>query len=169
MKKNKSQCPVNQALEIIGDKWTLLIIRDIMFHGKRHFKEFLGSDENISSNVLTERLNMLENLGMVVKSKDAHHKQKIVYTLTHIGIDLIPVMFEIALWSGSYENIRDKVFTQQLEEGGEELKHKMKTDLSNEINDLFRNDDNLFYSYKQKFMPNVIRMSDLFLKKGQIK
>ncbi len=53
MKKNKSQCPINQTLEIIGDKWTLLIIRDIMFHGKRHFREFLGSDENISTNILT--------------------------------------------------------------------------------------------------------------------
>lgn len=161
MKKNKSQCPISQALEIIGDKWTLLIIRDIMFNGKRHFREFLVSDENISSNVLTERLNMLEELGMVVKSKDAHHKQKIVYTLTHTGIDLIPVMFEIALWSGPCENIRDKVFARQLAEGGEDLKHKMKTDLSNEIYDLFRKDDDLFYSYNKKFRPYVTRMSDL--------
>ncbi len=104
---------------------------------------------------------MLEELGIVVKTRDDHHKQKKVYTLTYKGIDLIPVMFEIALWSGSYETKRDEIFAKQLAKEGEELRHKMKTDLSNEIRDLFKKDDELFLSYKEKFIPIVIRMSDL--------
>lgn len=165
MKKNKSQCPINQTLEIIGDKWTLLIIRDIMFHGKRHFREFLGSDENISTNILTERLNMLEELGIVVKTRDDHHKQKKVYTLTYKGIGLIPVVFEIALWFGPFASLTETnhLFVRELQKGGKELQHKMKTDLSKEINDLFKSDDDLFLSYKKKFYPLVITMSDLRL------
>ena len=162
MKKNKSHCPINQALEIIGDKWTLLIIRDIMFHNKRRFREFLGSDENISPNILTERLNMLENLGIVVKSNDAHHKQKRVYTLTRKGIELIPVLFELYLWISPFSNLneKDEILVRKIAEGGKDLQQKMKKYLNKEIEDLFDNDDDLLWAYKKKLVPNIKRMSD---------
>jgi DNA-binding HxlR family transcriptional regulator len=163
MKKNKSFCPVNQALEIIGDQWTLLIIRDIMFHGKRHFREFLSSEENIATNILANRLNRLEELQIVVKSKDAHHKQKNVYTLNYKGIALIPVMFELYCWTGPFANLgeKDKELVMKLINGGENLKHKMKTELIKEIRDLFKNDDDLFRAHQERFAPLVRRMSDI--------
>lgn len=102
MKECKSLCPLNQGLEIFGDKWTLLIIRDIMFAGKRYFGELLDSEEKIASNILTNRLNKLEEIELLIKTKDAHHKQKNVYTLTKKGIGLLPVMAEIATWSQNF-------------------------------------------------------------------
>jgi len=69
----RSGCPINLALEVFGDKWTLIIIRDIMFEGKRHFRELLQSEEKIASNILTDRLNMLEREGIITKSPDPDH------------------------------------------------------------------------------------------------
>ena len=163
MKKNKSFCPINQALEVIGDKWTLLIIRDMIFHKKRYFREFLNSDENIASNILSDRLKMLEESNIVVKSKDSHHKQKNVYTLTHKGIGLIPIMFEIALWIGPFANLneKDQLLVISLSEGGKDLQHKMKTELTKEVRELFHNDDDLYRNYRKKFMPGLRRMSDI--------
>jgi len=163
MKKNKSFCPINQALEVIGDKWTLLIIRDMVFYGKRYFREFLNSDENIASNILTNRLKMLEESNIVVKSKDSHHKQKKVYTLTFKGIDLIPVMFEIALWTGHFANLneKDRLLVISLIEGGKDLQHKMKTELTKEIRKVFDSDDDFFRDYQKKIMPEIRRISDI--------
>src|SRR6187399_479586 len=73
---SRSTCPISTALEIVGDRWTLLVIRDLMFAGKRHFREFLQSEEAISSNVLADRLNSLVENGIVTKSGDPTHAQK---------------------------------------------------------------------------------------------
>ncbi|AUP80650.1 winged helix-turn-helix transcriptional regulator [Flavivirga eckloniae] len=134
MKDSKSQCPINQALEVFGDKWTLLIIRDIMFDGKRYFNEMRESDEKIASNILTNRLNKLEELGIIIKSKDDHHKQKNVYTLTKKGIDLIPVMIEIAQWSVKHRPVSDKnkKHVKDLVEGGKALQEKISVSLLKE-------------------------------------
>jgi len=135
MKNHKSYCPINQALEVFGDKWTLLIIRDIMFDGKRYFREMLGSDEKIASNILTDRLNKLEKLGILVKTKDAHHKQKIVYSLTDKGIVLMPVMIEIAGWSTKHREVseKDKTHVMELVDGGQKLQSKMQKALKEEL------------------------------------
>ena len=135
MKKVKSYCPVNQALEVFGDKWTLLIIRDIMFDGKRYFREMLSSDEKIASNILTDRLNKLEEYGILIKTKDAHHKQKNVYTLTEKGIELMPVMIEIAHWSTKHRKVskKDKIHVEKLVAGGQELQQNLKTALVEEL------------------------------------
>ena len=93
---------MNAGIEIFGDKWTLLIIRDLMFFGKRYYREFLESHECIATNILADRLNRLEKEGMVVKSEDPSHKQKIRYSLTEKGIDLLPIIIEIGLWSEKY-------------------------------------------------------------------
>ncbi|MDO5968554.1 helix-turn-helix domain-containing protein [Flavivirga aquimarina] len=135
MKESKSQCPLNQALEVFGDKWTLLIIRDIMFAGKRYFNEMRESDEKIASNILTDRLNKLEELDIIIKSKDPYHKQKNVYTLTKMGIDLMPVMIEIAHWSVKHRQVndKDKMHVKELVDGGKPLQEKMSSILLKEF------------------------------------
>ncbi len=135
MKNSKSHCPINQALEVFGDKWTLLIIRDIMFDGKRYFREMLGSDEKIASNILTDRLNKLEEFGILVKTKDPNHKQKNVYSLTKKGIDLMPVMIEVANWSTKHREVsdKDKTHVKELVAGGQKLQDKMQNALKEEL------------------------------------
>lgn len=98
----RSDCPLNFGLEIFGDKWSLLIIRDLMFFGKRYYNEFLSSAECISTNILAERLTMLEKEKIIKKHKDPAHKQKVLYSLTEKGIDLAPVIINIGLWSEKY-------------------------------------------------------------------
>jgi DNA-binding HxlR family transcriptional regulator len=102
----RSDCPLNYGIEIFGDKWSLLIIRDLMFFGKRYYNEFLQSAEGIATNLLADRLAMLESEKIIRKEKDSQHKQKIVYTLTEKGIDLLPVILTIGLWSEKHATIR---------------------------------------------------------------
>ncbi|THU32447.1 helix-turn-helix transcriptional regulator [Niastella caeni] len=102
----RSDCPLNYGIEIFGDKWTLLIIRDLMFFGKRYYNEFLSSAEGIATNLLADRLAMLEKEKIIRKGKDSQHKQKIVYSLTEKGIDLLPVILCIGLWSDKYASIK---------------------------------------------------------------
>lgn len=102
--KRKSDCPINFSLEIFGDRWTLLVVRDLVFKGKHFYGEFLSSEEGIATNILADRLMLLENKGIVSKSKDPYHKQKIRYCLTQKGIDLLPVLVEIILWAAQYDH-----------------------------------------------------------------
>lgn len=101
--KRKSDCPINFGLEIFGDRWTFLIVRDLMFKGKHYYGEFAQSEEKIATNLLADRLSMLESEGIISKSADEHHKQKVVYKLTQKGIDLMPVLVEIIMWSAEYD------------------------------------------------------------------
>lgn len=103
IRSRRSDCPVNFGLETFGDKWTLLIVRDLLLKGKRHYNEFLGSEEKIATNILASRLELLENAGIVVKMGDPEHASRFIYRLTHKGIDLLPVLFEIILWSAKYD------------------------------------------------------------------
>jgi len=104
MKTNerRSQCPINYSVEIFGDKWMLLILRDLMFNGKNSFLEFRASDEKISSAVLTEKLNLLLNEGIVFKVVSPKNASKFLYLLTDKGIELVPVMVELLDWGGRY-------------------------------------------------------------------
>ena len=90
-------------MEIFGDRWTFLIVRDLMFKGKHYYGEFLLSEEKIATNTLADRLYMLESNGIVSKSNDPSHKQKIMYRLTQKGIDLVPVLVEFIMWSAKYD------------------------------------------------------------------
>jgi DNA-binding HxlR family transcriptional regulator len=96
---HRSGCPINLALEVFGDRWTLLVIRDLMFAGKRSFREFLDSEEHIASNVLSDRLKRLVEHGLVTAHDDPEHRQKTLYRLTARGIDLLPVLLQMASWS----------------------------------------------------------------------
>lgn len=98
----RSDCPISQILDIVGDKWTLLIIRDIAYFHKHTFNEFLESDEKMASNILSARLKWLEKLGLIIKKKHPASKAKIYYGLSRKGIDLIPILFEMAIWSEKY-------------------------------------------------------------------
>lgn len=98
----RSGCPINLGLEVFGDRWSLLIIRDMMFAGKRHYREFLASDEGISSNILADRLAMLVAAGILSKAGDPAHRLKAIYSLTEKGIDLLPVIAQISRWSRKY-------------------------------------------------------------------
>ncbi len=99
----KSDCPINFALELFGDRWTFLIVRDLMFKGKHYYGEFLQSEEKIATNILADRLSLLESNGIINKSSDPSHKQKIMYRLTQKGIDLVPVLIEFIMWSAKYD------------------------------------------------------------------
>ncbi len=103
VRARRSGCPISLALEIFGDTWSLLIVRDLMFKGFRTFNELLGSDEGIASNVLTDRLAMLEAAGVIDKREHAADARRYEYRLTKKGIDLAPVIVEIVLWSARYE------------------------------------------------------------------
>jgi DNA-binding HxlR family transcriptional regulator len=98
----RSHCPINLSLEIFGDTWTLLVLRDMMFAGKRHFRELLQSDEHISSNILADRLARLVENGVLTKSDDATHKQKAIYSLTEKGIALLPIIIQIGAWGSCW-------------------------------------------------------------------
>ena len=100
--KLRSHCPTNYGLEHFGDKWSLLIVRDLMFKGKRHYNEFFESDERVSTSVLGDRLKSLEERGIISRSKDDIKKSRIKYSLTKKGIALLPLMVEIIVWSGEY-------------------------------------------------------------------
>jgi DNA-binding HxlR family transcriptional regulator len=99
----RSGCPISVALEMIGDSWSLLIVRDLMFKGHRTFNEFLRSGEGIASNVLTNRLAKLETAGVIRKREHTGDARRYEYLLTKKGIDLAPVMLEVVLWSVRHE------------------------------------------------------------------
>ncbi len=100
--KTRSNCPVSYSLDVLGDKWTLLILRDMLFNGKTSYGEFLGSEEKIATNILADRLAVLEAQGLVSKEVAADKKSKFTYRLTEKGIDLLPVIVEFTLWGARY-------------------------------------------------------------------
>lgn len=100
---NKSHCPINFSLETFGDHWSLLIIRDIVYFGKKTYGEFIESEEGISSNILASRLAHLEQKGILLKKPHETDKRKEVYLLSEKGLDLIPILLEMAGWGAKYD------------------------------------------------------------------
>lgn len=121
---HRSYCPINLSLEIFGDRWTLLVLRDMMFGNKRHFRDFLQSDELIASNILAARLKLLLEHGIVTKADDPTHKQKAIYSLTEKGIALLPIIVQIGAWGSRHVPVakkldaRARAFIRELQEGG---------------------------------------------------
>ena len=134
MDTHRSHCPVNLTLEVFGDKWSLIIIRDIMFEGKRHFRELLQSEEKIASNILTDRLNLLERENILSKTPDPEHKQKFIYHLTEKGIDLLPLMVEIGAWSFKHKPVdkQKHKHAEMLIKGGKEMQKEIRKKLMKE-------------------------------------
>ncbi len=107
MKKNlqRSECPICRSLDLFGDKWSLLIIRDLMFFGKATYSEFLKSAEGISTNILAVRLQMLEESQLLLRTEHPDSKVKVLYKLTQKAVDLLPMIVEIHLWAEKYLTI----------------------------------------------------------------
>jgi DNA-binding HxlR family transcriptional regulator len=102
--KRRSGCPVSVSLEIFGDRWSLLVIRDLMVRGYRTFREFEQSGEGIATNVLADRLRKLQSTGLIATESDQQDRRKLNYRLTEKGIALAPVLLELLIWGARYEN-----------------------------------------------------------------
>jgi DNA-binding HxlR family transcriptional regulator len=113
----RSGCPLNASIEMLGDRWSLLIIRDMMLRGSRTFKEFLDSYERIATNILADRLRKLVSYGIITTEPDPADGRKQIYLLTEKGIALAPVMTEMVLWAADHE-----------ETGNQALVHLMRED-----------------------------------------
>ncbi|MFI6228476.1 winged helix-turn-helix transcriptional regulator [Micromonospora echinospora] len=124
MAERRSGCPINLAVEVLGDRWSLVIVRDMMFGNRRHFRELLtGSQEGIASNILADRLHRLVAHGLVSRAPDPTHRQKIVYSLTEPAIQLVPVLAHLGAWGRRHLPVSRElaVRAELLERGGPEL------------------------------------------------
>lgn len=99
----RSGCPISFSLDVFGDRWTLLVLRDLLLKGKQHFRELAASDEGIATNILTDRLKRLESSGIVVRRRDANDGRRIIYSATEKGLGLIPVLLELAAWGATHD------------------------------------------------------------------
>jgi DNA-binding HxlR family transcriptional regulator len=117
----RSGCPINLTLEILGDKWSLIVLRDIMFGHRRHFRELLvNSEERIASNILADRLKRLLEEGILTRADDPTHKQKAVYSLTEKGIALFPVLAQMSAWGLEHLPVTEElsIRAKLLDDGG---------------------------------------------------
>ena len=101
--ERRSDCPTAYALDLFGDRWTLLVVRDLMFNGRRRYGEFLEAGEGIATNILADRLGRLEACGVVESRRDPDNHRAKLYRLTRKGIDLVPLMVEMILWSARHD------------------------------------------------------------------
>ncbi|WP_109483596.1 helix-turn-helix domain-containing protein, partial [Paraburkholderia sp. C35] len=130
----RSHCAVNYGVEIFGDRWSLLIIRDIVFAGKKTYGEFLKSEEGIATNVLASRIAFLEEQGILARAPNPEDGRKDFYSLTEKGLDLIPVVLNVVLWSAKHDSKsyvrRSKGFLARLSRNpvkvGEEVKELVR-------------------------------------------
>jgi DNA-binding HxlR family transcriptional regulator len=113
--KRRSGCPLNASVEMLGDRWSLLIIRDMMLRGFHSYKEFLESYEGIATNILADRLRRLEAYGIIGTERDPSDGRKVVYKLTAKGIDLAPVMAEMVLWAAAHEDTGNEALVTELQ------------------------------------------------------
>ncbi len=119
--KRRSGCPLNASVEILGDRWSLLIIRDMMLRGFRSFKEFLESYERIATNILADRLRKLEAYGIISTARDPSDGRRLIYSLTAKGIDLAPVLTEMVLWAAAHEKTGNQTLVRQMRKDKEQV------------------------------------------------
>ncbi|MDJ1494761.1 helix-turn-helix domain-containing protein [Cytophagaceae bacterium DM2B3-1] len=116
--KQRSTCPVSTSLDVLGDKWTLLILRDMVFADKSTYGQFLQSAEKIATNVLADRLAVLESHGILTKVVASDKKSKFTYSLTEKGIDTIPIIVELILWGTKHwPTVINPVLLKELQAG----------------------------------------------------
>lgn len=120
----RSGCPINLTMEALGDRWSLIVIRDMMFGNRRHFRDLLtNSEEGIASNILSARLKRLMELGFITWAEDPSHKQKGVYSLTEKAIQLVPMLAVIGAWGRRHTSVSEElsIRAELLEKGGPKL------------------------------------------------
>lgn len=113
--KRRSTCPLNASVEMLGDRWSLLIVRDVMLRGARSFTDLQACDEGIASNMLADRLRKLTASGILAAEPDPSDARKRVYVLTGKGIDLAPVLTEMVLWAAAHEVTGNRALVRQIE------------------------------------------------------
>jgi len=101
--QRRSACPISFTLDILGDKWTLLILRDLLLNGKRHYREFLEAGEHIATNILADRLKRLEAEGLLTKDRDQDNRKQVIYQPTQKSLALLPVLIEVAYWGATHD------------------------------------------------------------------
>jgi len=119
--ERRSGCPLNASVEMLGDRWSLLIIRDMMLLGSRTFKEFLGSYEGIATNILADRLRKLQAHGIIAAKGDPSDGRKSFYTLTAKGLDLAPVLTEMVLWAAAHEKTENQALVRLMRKNKQEF------------------------------------------------
>jgi DNA-binding HxlR family transcriptional regulator len=113
--KRRSECPLNASVEMLGDRWSLLIIRDMMLRGFRTYKEFMECYEGIATNILADRLRKLIAYGIITAEPDPSDGRKLIYSLTAKGIDLAPVLTEMVLWAAAHEETGNQTLVRQMQ------------------------------------------------------
>ncbi|MDP9959947.1 winged helix-turn-helix transcriptional regulator [Chryseobacterium lathyri] len=133
--KKRSSCPISCSLDIWGDKWSLLIIRDLLYAKQCTYGDFLKSEEKIATNILASRLLMLEENKLITKLDHPESKAKVLYKLTQKGIDLLPILIEINLWAEKYSDIPDdkKLMLKEVKKDKEAFINKHIKELSKGI------------------------------------
>lgn len=139
-KKFRSSCIIASALDIIGDKWSLVIVRDMLMHKKKTFKEFVNSEEGVATNLLSSRLKLLESVFVITKGKLIGNRKENIYLLTEKGINLAPLIMELVLWSDRYvrdynpemnefeaEKINKKLFVESIQNGYREFLREIES------------------------------------------
>lgn len=116
-KRHDTGCLVAYAVDIFGDRWTLLVLRDLLLYGKKRYGEFMEADERIATNILSDRLKRLEDAGIVTKTRDPENGRSYIYHLTDKGLGLLPALLEIIRWSGhqTTPNARRKALVKRIE------------------------------------------------------
>jgi DNA-binding HxlR family transcriptional regulator len=121
---HRSGCPINLTLEALGDRWSLIVIRDLMFGNRRHYRELLTrSEEGIASNILADRLKRLTEAGLLTRRDDPSHAQKAIYSLTEPAVQLVPLLAQMGAWGRRHQPASEElsIRAQLLEEGGPEM------------------------------------------------
>jgi len=119
--KRRSGCPLNASVEMLGDRWSLLILRDMMLRGFRSYKQFLESYEGIATNILADRLRKLQAYGIITTERDPSDGRRLFYLLTEKGIDLAPVLTEMVLWAARHEETENQALVRQMKKDKEQL------------------------------------------------
>lgn len=117
--QHRSDCPISFSLDYLGDKWVLLILRDLIFTPKKSYGDFLTSEEKIATNILADRLKLLEANGFIASTVSPEKKNKFIYRLTEKGIDLIPVIVELMIWGSKYDSYEVKDIVKKLQKDKE--------------------------------------------------
>jgi len=131
-KKHLGGCPVAYGTDIFGDRWTLLVIRDMIFHGKKRYGDLLDAEEKIATNILADRLAHLEAAGVVNKAQDPENRRSYIYSLTQKGLALTPIILEIVRWSGSH---------LKMNKSRRELLKRIDTDRNNLIAEIYAHEN----------------------------
>src|SRR5579863_8096031 len=114
--KRRSECPLNASVEMLGDRWSLLIIRDMMLRGFQSYQQFMECYEGIATNILADRLRKLVAYGIIAAQPDPTDGRKLTYRLTEKGIDLAPVLTEMVLWAAAHEETGNQAVVRQMRE-----------------------------------------------------